>query len=135
MFVENWMTPDPLTVPPEMTISAAALFMGQHKFHHLLIADGTAKGKRLVGFLSKYELARSFPNHLNPFSLEVAADTVPQPISSIMVRNVVTVEPYCAIEEAARIFRQKRINALPVLRSGALVGIVTESVFSMLCSP
>ena len=127
MFVENWMTPDPLTVPPTMTISAAALFMGRHKFRHLLVAEAAAKGKKLAGLLSKYDLARAFPNHLNPFSLEVADDTVPQPISTIMVRNVVTVEPYCAIEEAARIFRTRRINALPVIRAGILVGILTES--------
>ncbi|MGZ9174148.1 MAG: CBS domain-containing protein [Candidatus Binatia bacterium] len=127
MFVENWMTPDPLTVLPTMTISAAALFMGRHKFRHLLVAEAAAKGKKLAGLLSKYDLARAFPNHLNPFSLEVADDTVPQPISTIMVRNVVTVEPYCAIEEAARIFRTRRINALPVIRAGILVGILTES--------
>jgi len=121
------MTPDPLTVPPTMTISAAALFMGGHKLRHLLVAEAAAKGKKLVGLLSKYDLARAFPNHLNPFSLEVAEDTVPQPISTIMVRNVVTVEPYCAIEEAARIFRIRRINALPVIRAGTLVGILAES--------
>ena len=127
MFVENWMTPDPLTVPPALTISAAALLMGRHKFRHLLVAEDTAKGKELAGLLSKYDLARAFPNHLNPFSLEVAEDTVPQPISTIMVRKVVTVESYCAIEEAARIFRARRINALPVIRAGTLVGILTES--------
>ncbi len=127
MFVENWMTSDPLTVPPTMTISAAALFMGRHKFRHLLVAEAAAKGKKLAGLLSKYDLARAFPNYLNPFSLEVADDTVPQPISTIMVRNVITVEPYCAIEEAARIFRVRRINALPVIRAGILVGILTES--------
>lgn len=127
MFVEKWMTPDPLTVPPAMTISAAALQMGQHKFRHLLVAEASAKGKKLVGMLSKYDLARAFPNHLNPFSLEVAEDTVPRPIASIMVRNVITVEAFCAIEEAARIFRTRRINALPVMRAGHLVGIITES--------
>jgi len=121
------MTSDPVTVPPALTISAAALFMAQHKFRHLLVAEAAAKGRKLAGLLSKYDLARAFPNHLNPFSLEVADDTVPQPISTIMVRNVVTVEPYCAIEEAARIFRTRRINALPVIRAGVLVGILTES--------
>jgi acetoin utilization protein AcuB len=44
-----------------------------------------------------------------------------------MSRNLITVEPYCAIEEAARILRTRSINALPVLRAGSLVGIITES--------
>jgi len=127
MFVEQWMTPDPVTVPPQTTISAAALQMSRHKFRHLLVAEGTSRGKKLVGLLSKYDIARAFPNHLNPFSVEVAEDTVPQPIATIMVRNVVTVDSSCAIEEAARIFRARRINALPVMRSASLVGIITET--------
>ncbi len=127
MFVEKWMTPNPVTVPPHTTISAAALQMGRHKFRHLLVVEVSSKGKQLVGLLSKYDIARAFPNNLNPFSLDVAEDTVVQPISTIMVRNVITVEPSCAIEEAARIFRARRINAMPVLRAGNLVGIITES--------
>lgn len=39
MFVENWMTPDPLTVAPALSISAAAQLMGRHKFRHLLISQ------------------------------------------------------------------------------------------------
>ncbi len=121
------MTPDPVTVPPQMTISAAALQMGQHKFRHLLVVEATSKGKQLLGLLSKYDIARAFPNHLNPYSPEVTEDTVSEPISTIMVRDVITVEPQCDIEEAARIFRSRRINAMPVVRAGRLVGIITES--------
>lgn len=127
MFVEQWMTPDPVTVPPSTTISAAALQMGRHKFRHILVAEVNSKGKKLAGLLSKYDIARGFPNHLNPFSLEVTEDTVAQPVSTIMVRDVITVEPYCTLEEAARIFRARRINAMPVVRAGNLVGIITES--------
>jgi acetoin utilization protein AcuB len=127
MFVENWMTPNPITLPPQTTISAAALEMSRHKFRHLLIAEPTPTGKKLIGLLSKYDVARAFPNNTNPFSIEVSDQTVPMPVSTIMVRNPITVEPYCAIEDAARILRTRRINALPVVRSGKLVGIITES--------
>jgi acetoin utilization protein AcuB len=127
MFVEKWMTPNPVTVPPQTTISAAALQMARHHFRHLVVAEGRPTAKKLLGLLSKYDIARAFPNNFNPFSLEVGEDTVPQPISTIMVRNVISVEPYCALEEAARILRTRRINALPVVRGGILVGIITES--------
>jgi acetoin utilization protein AcuB len=127
MFVEQWMTHNPVTMPPQTTISAAALQMSRHKFRHLLVAEQTSKGKKLVGLLSKYDIARAFPANYNPFSVEVAEDTVPQPISTIMVRHVVTVDSSCAIEDAARIFRVRRINALPVMRIGNLVGIITET--------
>ena len=94
---------------------------------HLLVAEPSSSDKKLLGILSKYDIARAFPDHYNPFSLDVTEETVSKPISTIMVRNVVTVEPYCAIEEAAHILRTRRINALPVVRSGYLVGIITES--------
>jgi acetoin utilization protein AcuB len=118
---------DPPTVEPQISISAAALEMSRCKFRHLLITETRAAGKRLIGIVSKYDIARAFPNNYNPFSLEVSGQTVPQPISTIMNRNLITVEPYCAIEEAARILRTRSINALPVLRAGSLVGIITES--------
>jgi acetoin utilization protein AcuB len=127
MFVEKWMTANPPTVEPQTSISAAALEMSRGKFRHLLIAEARVSAKHLIGIVSKYDIARAFPNNYNPFSLEVSGQTVPQPISTIMSRNLITVEPYCAIEEAARILRTRRINALPVLRAGSLVGIITES--------
>lgn len=127
MFVEKWMSPNPVTVPPQTTISAAALQMSRHKFRHLLVVEESSKGKKLVGLLAKYDIARAFPKNLNPFSPEVTENTVAEPISTIMVRNIVTVEPSCALEEAARIFRARRINALPVVRAGNLIGIITES--------
>ena len=98
MFVEKWMTPQPTTFLPQTTISAAALAMGRHKFRHLLVAEPSSSGKKLLGIVSKYDIARAFPDHYNPFSLEVTEETVSKPISTIMVRKVVTVEPYCAIE-------------------------------------
>ena len=127
MFVEKWMTLNPVTLTPATTISSAAMQMGQHHFRHIPVAEPTSTGKKLVGMVSKYDIARAFPNTFNPFSVEVSSETVPTPVSSIMTRNVVTVTPDCAIEEAARILRTRRINALPVLRQSELIGIITES--------
>ena len=127
MFVEKWMTPEPATVQPDETISAVALEMNRRKFRHFPVCEPTRGGARLVGIVAKYDIARAFPKNLNPFSPEVTEDTVAEPISTIMVRNIVTVEPSCALEEAARIFRARRINALPVVRAGNLIGIITES--------
>jgi len=127
MFVEKWMTEDPVTLPPDMAISAAAVEMASHRFRHLPVAEAAPAGKKLLGLVSKYDIARAFPPNFNPFSVEVLADSVPQPISTIMARNVMTVRPDCSIEEAARILRERGIEALPILRGDRLVGIITES--------
>jgi acetoin utilization protein AcuB len=127
MFVEQWMTPDPVTLPPNATISFAAMEMRKRKFRHLPIAEPTRTGLKLVGIVSKYDIARGFPHDLNPFSSEVFDDTVPRRISAVMTRKVLTTTTDCAIEEAARVLRIHRIGALPVLRQNRLVGIITES--------
>lgn len=127
MFVEKYMTPFPHTILPQATISGAAMEMNRLKFRHLLVAEAKANGKKLVGIVSKYDIARAFPNNSNPFSFDVTEGTVPQSIATIMNRNLITVEPHCPIEDAARILRTRRINALPVLRAGQLAGIITES--------
>jgi len=127
MFVEKWMTPSPQTILPEASISFVAMEMSRLKFRHFPVAELTRNGKRLVGIVSKYDIARGFPAHLNPFSIEVVEDSVSRPVSSVMTKKVITTTPDCPIEEAARTLRSNRIGALPVLRENRLVGIITES--------
>ena len=127
MFVEKWMTPDPQTIPPDMTISTVALEMSRCKFRHFPVVEPTRSGGRLLGIVAKYDIARGFPNDLNPFSVEVTEESVPKPVSSVMTKKLVTATPDCPIEEAARLLRSNRIGSLPVLRDNQLVGIITES--------
>ena len=135
MFVEKWMTPDPVTLPPETTISAVALEMSRRKFRHFPIMEPSRTGARLVGIVAKYDIARGFPSNLNPFSVEVDEDSVPRPVSAVMSKKVITTTTDCPVEEAAKALRSNRIGALPVLRDNRLVGIITESdVFEALIS-
>lgn len=133
MLVENWMTPDPVTLPPDATISAAAIEMCQKKFRHILVATPLSHGKKLVGIVSKYDIARAFPKDLNPFSLAVTEASVPNTISTIMSSHVLTVPPSCDIQNAAQLLRARHFNALPVVHDNRLIGIITESdVFAAL---
>ncbi|MSP41170.1 MAG: CBS domain-containing protein [Deltaproteobacteria bacterium] len=126
MFVEKWMTPDPVTVRPDDTISSVALEMNQRKLRHFPVCEPTRSGARMVGIVAKYDIARGFPNDLNPFSVEVSEESVPKPVSSVMTKKVITVTPDCPIEEAARLLRSNRIGSLPVLRDTQMIGIITE---------
>jgi len=127
MFVEKWMTPNPTTIAPDASISFVAMEMNRLKFRHFPVAEPTRSGPRLVGIVSKYDIARGFPANLNPFSLEVVEDSVSRPVSSVMTKKLITITLDCPIEEAARMLRSNRIGALPVLKENRLVGIITES--------
>jgi acetoin utilization protein AcuB len=133
MFVEKWMTPEPVSLSPETTISTVALEMSRRKFRHFPIVEQSRGGPRLVGIVAKYDIARGFPSNLNPFSVEVHEESVPRPVASVMTRRVVTTTLDCPVEEAAKVLSSNRIGALPVLRDNRLVGIITESdVFNAL---
>ena len=94
---------------------------------HFPVTEITPSSERLVSIVSKYDIARGFPDNLNPASVEVFEDTVSRKISTVMTKNVITTTPDWPIEEASEILRSNRINALPVLREGQLVGIITTS--------
>ena len=100
MFVEKWMTPNPLTIQPEATISFVAMEMSRRKFRHFPVAELTGSSKRLVGIVSKYDIARGFPDDLNPFSVEVLEDSVPRSVSTVMTKKVITTTPDCPIEDS-----------------------------------
>jgi acetoin utilization protein AcuB len=123
MLVDMWMTPDPLTIDAATSVSKAAMLMVRHEVRRLPVVD---RG-RLVGIVSAGDVARAFPADLNPTSPAVSDDSVPRPVSAIMSRDLRTVPSGTAIEAAARVMRDHKIGAMPVMRGTDLVGILTES--------
>jgi acetoin utilization protein AcuB len=47
-------------------------------------------------------------------------------VESVMTRSVVTVEPTCSVDSAARLMHQGRFRHLPVVRDGRLIGILSD---------
>jgi acetoin utilization protein AcuB len=128
MIVGMWMSTDPLTVAPTVSLSEAAQHMVRHRLRHLLVTERHAHGRQdLVGIVSAHDVARAFPPDLNPFSVGALERTVPGTVAAIMSRRLITVAPQTPVEEAARILRDRRIGALPVVGPGGLAGIITES--------
>jgi acetoin utilization protein AcuB len=48
-------------------------------------------------------------------------------VADIMQRKVLTADPSMSVDEAARLLSQQKINALPVVERGRIVGIITTS--------
>jgi CBS domain-containing protein len=59
--------------------------------------------------------------------MEGAAE--PTPVSSIMTTSMVAVPPDTPTLEAIALMRRERVDCLPVVREGRLIGIVTERDF------
>ena len=125
MLVEYRMTPDPITVLPDVPIAESLTRMRQKKVHRFPVVD--AKGK-LVGIVSHSDLLYAAPSSATSLNMWEVTYLLNQiKVEEVMTRQVITVHDNCPIEEAARLMRQHSIGGLPVLRGGELAGIITES--------
>jgi acetoin utilization protein AcuB len=127
MFVSLWMTRNPVTISPDTTISQAAKEMLVHGFRRLLVTEPGPGGPKLVGMVTARDVSLASPPDANPFSEHPAAEEIARPVSEIMSRTLLTTAPSTPIEDAARIMRERKVGALPVVYASRLEGIITES--------
>lgn len=114
MKIRSLMIPDPITIPPESSISKALEVMKVNAIRHLPVvaADG-----RLVGFVTLADLKQGLiPSMLAEVDL-----------TDLMVSNPITAHPEDDIERAAQLIYDHKIGGIPVVDQGQLVGIITES--------
>ena len=121
------MTRDPESISPETSISEASHRMARRHVRRLTVTRPGDDGQQLVGIVSARDVARAYPPDVNPFSAVPLARVLDRPVDEIMTPNPVTTSPTAPIEDVARLLRDRKIGALPVVTSTRLVGIITES--------
>lgn len=111
MLVSSRMKKAPATVSPADLLAEAEARMNTGNFRHLPVAqDG-----KLVGMLSDKDL-RAHQGHLAEIR-----------VNAVMVAEPFTVAPDAPLELAAQILLERKIGGLPVVKDGALVGIITTT--------
>jgi acetoin utilization protein AcuB len=119
------MTPDPITVSPDLPMAEALEQMRQADVHRFPVLD---KRGKLVGIVTHTDLLYAAPSSVTSLNVwEVTYLLNRVQVKEVMTRDVITVNEDCPIEDAARLMRDNEIGGLPVLRDGELVGIITES--------
>jgi acetoin utilization protein AcuB len=128
MIVSMWMTRELITIGPDAPIAEAAALMAHHRIRRLLVAESHAGEPRLLGIVSAGDILHAFPPDVNPFAVLVRKTSQDHIATrEIMKSDLLTVMPDTPIEEAALLMRDRKIGALPVVREGKLLGIITES--------
>ncbi|TGC08447.1 CBS domain-containing protein [Methanolobus halotolerans] len=144
MKVKDVMNPDVVVCSPNDTIGDVARLLKQNDISGLPVVDD---GK-VVGVVSEGDLLRllEVPEHgglwlPSPFEVievpirelinwedtkRMLDDVGSQPVEDIMRTNVYTISPEDSIEKASAIITKHKINRLPVIEGGLLVGIVTR---------
>ena len=110
MRIDQWMTRELLTVESQAAVDDARVLLKENRINQLPV---TREG-RLVGIVTDRDLRSA------PADAEGA-------IADVMTANPITVQPHESMQRAAVLMRRKRIGALPVVRRGELLGIVTRT--------
>ena len=130
------MSHNPIAVPAEAGLAEALRLMFDHHVSGLPVADGKT---RLVGILTEGDLLRR--SELGTagqrsrwldllMTGRLASEYVrsnTRRVSEIMTRDVVSVAEDTPLTEVVRQMERHRIKRVPVLREGALIGIVSRA--------
>ncbi len=123
--VSTIMTKNLVALTRSDNLERAEVLFNRHKIKHMPVVSGEA----IIGMLSYTDLMRiSFAE-----ASSIGSDTLETvvfnnfSIEEVMVKDVVTISTDTTIKEAAQILAEKEFHALPVLKDGALVGIVTTT--------
>jgi acetoin utilization protein AcuB len=124
MLIKDIMTPQPLTLTIENTVSDALSVLKSRKdIRHLPVTDD----EELVGIVSERDL-RSILGYLTAMSERgrvAEVDLLHYSVDRIMTRGVFTVRSDDPLIKAARLFGERKIGALPVVDGKHLAGIVS----------
>jgi len=116
--VEQCMDTDLVTVDQHEPVDLVANLMVWNNIRHVLVEDDE---NRLVGLVSQRALVKLVGTY-HPEQMDG-----PLPVSEVMQRDPVTVEPETTTVDAIDLMRRNRWSCLPVVKNGHLVGVLTES--------
>jgi CBS domain-containing protein len=128
MIVSMWMTRNVVTIEPHTPIVEVAALMATKHVRRLPVVEAGVEHTHLLGMVSAKDILHAFPSDVNPFAV-LAPDSRVAPVTAadVMSRYLHTTTPETPLEQAAALMSEKKIGALPVLRDGKLVGMITES--------
>lgn len=137
--VREIMTPDPLTVTPEMTVTEAARLMVDEAIGALpVLEEGRLIGIVTEGDLIMQDVKLEFPTYLHlldgyilypPATARFEAElkkAVAATVRDVMTADAITIDVDSSVEDAATLLVERDVSRLPVLESGRLVGIISK---------
>jgi len=141
LLARDIMTPDPITVSPDMSVTEAAHLMAEKHVGALPVIDD--KGV-LVGLVSEGDLIMQdvrvhFPTYLSLLGGYIfapgAADrfesalrkAVGATVEDVMTADPITVAPGALVTDVATLIIERDVARVPVVDGDTLIGIVSKS--------
>lgn len=140
MKAKDFMTPNPLTVQPEMAVNELARFFIDNQISGAPVVDNAGK---LVGIVTESDLIEQNknlhiptvitlfeaviylenPRHMEEEIREMMASTV----ANLAKKEIVTVTEETEIHEIATLMSEKHTHLIPVVHQQTLVGIIGKA--------
>jgi acetoin utilization protein AcuB len=120
LLMQDWMKQKVLTLGPEASAFEALRLCREGRIRHIPVV----KDKRLVGIISDRDLRDASPPLGDPERVSTMKEIQ---LEDVMTRKVITTHPEDTIVHAAREMYERKIESLPVVDEGKLLGIVTSS--------
>lgn len=140
MLVKDVMTKDVLTVRPEEKVEKVARMLLDNQISGVPVVD---EQNRVVGIITEKDLMIKASEWKVPFYITLFDSIIylENPVrfnndlkkytatfvKEAMTDKVVTVPEDCPVSEVVAMMQKKKINRVPVVRHGKLIGIVTRN--------
>jgi len=134
------MTPDPVTVSPDTTVTDAAHLMSERRIGALPVVEGgELAGLVTEGDLIMQDVKIHFPTYLSLLGGYIFAPgatdrfesslrkAVGATVADVMTAEPVTVSPEATIEDVATLLIEREVSRVPVMEGSRLVGIISKS--------
>jgi len=123
--VQDYMSSVLHTVRPEESIGSAFKKLALNRIRHLLVVDDSG---HLHGIITDRDIRLALPSlAFCPDLGELYLRLEDLKVHQVMIRELQTTTTESPLAEAVNLCLRHRIGALPVLRDGTLVGIITET--------
>lgn len=133
MQVQNWMSPDPMTVDADTPIIEVVKLLEENDISHLPVMS---KGK-LVGMITDPDVRQVYPSKTAAISAqELYYLLAEMKAKDVMRPDPITIQPDRTMEVAAVMMLEHKVTGIPVVtEKGQLVGIISQGdVFRVLIS-
>jgi len=106
--------PEVATVPRTATLDTAVAELVRHRIGALVVSPGDGT---IDGIISERDIVRCLS--------ELHADTLAQPVSTIMSTSVHHCSPDDSVDSIMNLMTEERIRHVPVVSDGVLCGIIS----------
>lgn len=114
MYIIEYMTPEPITVSPEMLLPEARAILNAFHFRHLPVVDGS---KKILGIITDRDLRSAYPSTLlTDDKKQLVYEQVEKTtVAEVMTSPCISLHPGATLDDALLLIDRDRIGAMPVV--------------------